>query len=102
MTERNAFCRIEWMPSIADKTVRCRPFQALASMGKVYLPKHVAWRSDLVGQLLRFSAGKYDDGVDVCSLLGRGLEFVRPPKMTPPMKLKPPPMVKSGQAWMGR
>ena len=40
-----------------------------------------------MSQLMRFPAGKYDDGVDVCSLIGRGLEHARPPKM--PKQVKP-------------
>jgi len=59
--------------------VRARPFQARSAMGKVYLPKHAPWLPDLMGQLMRFPAGKYDDGVDVCSLIGRGLEHARAP-----------------------
>lgn len=80
MTDRGAMCRIEWLASIADKPTRARAFQALASMGKVHWPKTAPWKDDVVSQLLRFPAGKLDDGVDVCSLIGRGLEFVRSPK----------------------
>jgi predicted phage terminase large subunit-like protein len=81
MNDRRAFCRLEWLPSISEKTVRCRPFQALCSMGKVFFPRNTPWKADLIGQLLRFPAGRYDDGVDVCSLIGRGLEHVRPPRI---------------------
>lgn len=80
MTERGAMCRIEWLASIADKPTRARSFQALASMGKVHFPKGKPWADEVKGQLLRFPAGKYDDGVDVCSLIGRGLEFIKSPR----------------------
>ena len=76
MAEREAACRVEWLPSINDKPTRARSFQALASMGKVIFPKHATWKADVLGQLLRFPAGKHDDCVDVCSLMGRGLQFV--------------------------
>ena len=76
MEERHAYCWIEWLPSISDKPTRARSFQALASMGKVKLPKNAPWKADLLSQLLRFPAGKHDDGVDVLSLLGRGMEMV--------------------------
>jgi predicted phage terminase large subunit-like protein len=76
MTERQALCRMEWLPSIHDKPTRARNFQALASMGKVLWPKQATWKADVLGQLLRFPAGKHDDAVDVCGLLGRGLQFV--------------------------
>ena len=79
MTQRNAFCRIEWLPSVADKPTRARSIQAMASMGKVFFPKNAAWKGDVLAQLLRFPAGKHDDSVDVFSLIGRGLEFIREP-----------------------
>lgn len=80
MQQREAYCRIEWLASIADKPTRARPIQALASMGKVFLPKKAPWKDRLKAQMLRFPAGKHDDAVDVLSLFGRGLEFMRGPK----------------------
>jgi predicted phage terminase large subunit-like protein len=85
MLERGTLCRLEWLSSINDKVVRARPFQAKASMGNVFVPAHSGWLADLMSQLMRFPAGKYDDGVDVCSLIGRGLEHARPPKIEKPM-----------------
>lgn len=81
MEERRAFCRLEWLPSIDDKATRCRPFQALASMGKVWVPRLSSWKADVVGQLLRFPAGLHNDAVDVCSLIGRGLQMIQPPEI---------------------
>jgi predicted phage terminase large subunit-like protein len=81
MTERHAFVRLEWLPSVAEKTARCRPFQSLAAMQKIFLPEQAAWKADLIGQLTRFPAGKYDDGVDVCSLIGRGIELMPAPRI---------------------
>jgi predicted phage terminase large subunit-like protein len=81
MTERRAFVRLEWMSSVAEKTARCRPFQALASAGKVFVPEHAGWKAELLGQLTRFPSGKYDDGVDVCSLIGRGIELMPAPRI---------------------
>lgn len=86
MIERQTPCRLEWLPSIADKVVRARSFQARASMGNVFIPDHAQWLPDLMSQLMRFPAGKYDDGVDVCSLIGRGLEYARPPEMKAPQQ----------------
>lgn len=100
MKERNAFCRMEWMPSIADKPTRARSIQALASMGKLFLPKNAVWKAEVLTQLLRFPAGKHDDAVDVFSLIGRALQHVRSPKK------KPKTILKTGHAhgnhsWMG-
>lgn len=76
MSDREALCRIEWIPSIQDKKTRAIPFQALMSMGKVFWPKHAAWKAHVQDQLLRFDAGKLDDAVDTCGLFGRGMKFV--------------------------
>jgi predicted phage terminase large subunit-like protein len=76
MQERDAWCRIEWLASIADKPTRARSIQARASMGKVFFPKNAPWKSHVMDQLLRFPAGKNDDAVDVLSLIGRGMEFI--------------------------
>lgn len=82
MEERRTFCRLEWLPSIHDKPTRCRTFQALAASEKVFLPRLAPWKSEVLGQLLRFPAGMHDDAVDVCSLIGRGLAMVRPPDVS--------------------
>lgn len=100
MQAREAFCRIEWLASISDKPTRARPIQALASMGKVFFPKNAPWKHELMSQMLRFPAAKFDDGVDVMSLFGRGMEHIRGPKKKDHIK----PIVKrvSGpQGWMG-
>lgn len=76
MIQRNAMCRVEWLASINDKPTRARSFQAMASMGKVLIPKRAAWLGDLMNELLRFPAGRNDDCVDVCGLIGRGLQFI--------------------------
>jgi predicted phage terminase large subunit-like protein len=97
MQERKAWCPIEWLPSINDKASRARSIQGRASMGKVFLPKNAAWKGHVLAQLLRFPAGKHDDAVDVFSLIGRGLEYIRPAKPKP--KKKTERRVASG--WMG-
>lgn len=79
MNERRATCRLEWLPSIHDKPTRARSIQALASMGKLWFPASATWKADVIGQALRFPAGKHDDAVDVLSLIGRGLAHIRPP-----------------------
>jgi predicted phage terminase large subunit-like protein len=76
--ERQAYCRVEWIPSTADKPTRARSFQARASMGKVFLPREKDWSQRLLSQLLAFPAGKYDDAVDVCSLMGQVIDQSHP------------------------
>mgnify|MGYP000925939534 FL=1 len=76
LQERHAYCNIEWLASVSDKTSRARAIQARASMGKVFFPKRAEWKDHVMAQLLRFPAGKHDDAVDVLSLFGRGLEYI--------------------------
>jgi predicted phage terminase large subunit-like protein len=103
MQERQTLCRLEWLPSIGDKVVRARAFQARAAMGNVYIPSQAPWLPDLMSQLMRFPAGKYDDGVDVCSLIGRGLEHARPPQIPETRRREvpsDPPRRNDGLGWM--
>jgi predicted phage terminase large subunit-like protein len=72
MDERRAWTAIEWIASIHDKPTRARAFQALAANGKVSFPKS-PWSGDVLDQLIRFPAGKHDDAVDCCSLIGRAV-----------------------------
>jgi predicted phage terminase large subunit-like protein len=73
MRERKVFCRLEWMPSVADKPTRARSFQAYAASGRVYFEKD----ADL-GEFLSFPAGKHDDDVDTASLIGRAIDQAHP------------------------
>lgn len=99
MQAREAYCRIEWLPSVSDKPTRARSIQAMASMGKIFMPKQAPWKAELMGQLLRFPAGRFDDGVDVMSLFGRGLEHIRGAKKAAPAPKLPLP-VGGSQGWM--
>lgn len=74
-TEWRTYFRQEWINSMSDKPTRARAFQARASMGKVYLPDTPKGQQ-ILDQLLRFPAGKYDDKVDACSLFALALERV--------------------------
>ncbi len=76
MAQREAHCRIEYLPSVAAKEIRARSFQALAASGKVMFPKHAPWKAHVLQNLLSFPAGAHDDSVDVCSLIGRGLKLL--------------------------
>lgn len=75
--ERKAFSRFEWITRTGDKAAMARGFQARASMGKVYLPR-TQWAEDLLTQMLSFPAGKHDDKVDVCALLGMAMDQAHP------------------------
>ncbi len=71
---------VEVTPSV-DKETRAQSIAARVAMGKVYVPKGPIW-DRLVEEMLAFPNGIHDDGVDMLSLLGLGLQsqFGRKPK----------------------
>lgn len=73
MMERQVYARMEWLPSISDKPTRARAIQSRAAMGLVSIPETEDGER-VLAQLLSFPAGKYDDAVDVCSLMGRAID----------------------------
>lgn len=84
MREREAFCRMEWLPSIHDKPTRARGFQARAAMGCVWFEQGAE-----LDEFLTFPAGKHDDDVDCASLIGRALDMAHPAiAATPPKEKK--------------
>jgi predicted phage terminase large subunit-like protein len=76
MRETGTFTRRVALPSASSKADRALGFAARASAGCVYLPKDKPWAIRLLNQLCAFNGqdGRADDGVDVCSLVGRGLD----------------------------
>ena len=82
MEERKLYLNLEWMASMADKSARASNFQGRAANRKVFLPRKAHWASDLLSQLIRFPAGLHEDKVDVCSLIGRGLQSQSAPTNT--------------------
>jgi phage terminase large subunit-like protein len=79
MQQRKTYIRVEWLTSNRDKAANARGFQALASMGKVFIPR-TEWGDALIDQLASFPAGKFDDKVDVCGLFGRLLDQTYGPR----------------------
>jgi predicted phage terminase large subunit-like protein len=77
MIETATRCRMEWVPSIHDKATRARGFQSRAAMGEVSLLEGDKGER-VLKQLLTFPAGKHDDAVDVCSLMGMALDMAHP------------------------
>jgi len=84
MRERNVFCRLEWLPSVADKPTRARSFQAMAATGRV----HFEPGAD-IAEFLVFPAGKHDDDVDTASLIGRAIDQAHPAIVAERPKEKP-------------
>jgi predicted phage terminase large subunit-like protein len=91
LSDRGAFCKIEWIPSIHDKETRALGFQAMMAMGKVFWPRNAKWKSRVQDQMLRFSnTSKVDDAVDALGLFGRGFKFVNAAKKSVARKVYEP------------
>lgn len=70
--ERGIYAHFDWLARTANKAAMAQTFRARAAMGKVYIP-FTEWGDRLINQLCAFPAGKHDDGVDVCALIGMAL-----------------------------
>jgi predicted phage terminase large subunit-like protein len=75
MIDRNAMCRMEWLPHIGDKATKAQSIIATAGMGRLHWPR-AAWVAELQRQCLVFPAGSPDDGVDTLGMLGRGADTI--------------------------
>lgn len=84
MKERQIFVRRSLPPSIGDKELRVEGFAALVQAGCVHIPDDVPWGDELIAQLCAFPAGRYDDKVDVCGLVGRMLDELHTPRPSDP------------------
>jgi hypothetical protein len=77
MQERKIYCRTEWIPKTADKTISARGFQARASAGKIHVPAgEIGDR--LIDQWIRFPSAAHDDAVDVMSTFCMALDQAHP------------------------
>lgn len=77
MRERNVFCRLEWLSRPADKAAMARAFQGRAEMGLVSIARTKDGDA-LLDQMMTFPAGKNDDKVDACALLGMAINMAHP------------------------
>lgn len=89
MREYGAFTYREALASAGNKASRALGFAARASAGAVWIP-NTEWGDRLVNQLCSFTGedGRVDDMVDVCSLLGRGLDSMQNAQAKPKAKEK--------------
>ena len=95
MIDRQALCRLEWLPHIGDKPTKAQSIISTAGMGRLFWPR-AAWVAELQRQCLVFPAGQPDDGVDTLGLAGRGADSLGTPR-----RLKPKTSVTPASSWMG-
>lgn len=87
--ERKVYFSRQQFTSARDKPTRAQSFRARMAMGKVYFPRNAPWVSGLIAEMLSFPAGRHDDQIDACALIGRLLDDMvggsRPPKPKAPV-----------------
>lgn len=83
MREKQTFTAIEPLPSIQDKVAKASSFRGRASAGTIHFPRGKVWAQKLVEQLCAFPAGRFDDMVDVCGLIGRGIDQMAAARKAP-------------------
>lgn len=98
MAEANAHVHVEYLTSSQDKIARVASFRGRASAGKVHLPRK-PWAYRLVDQLCAFPMGRFDDAVDVCGNIGRGLDDMANASK-PATTKRPEPPKPFTEAWM--
>lgn len=87
MRERRTFCRLEWIVRGHDKPTMARGLQALASARKVKIAD-TEYGHRLLGQMLQFPAGKFDDAVDMAALMGLVIDQAHPALISKPVPAK--------------
>ena len=101
MIDRDALCRVEWLPTVGAKgsDARAGSIIAVAGMGRLLWPV-AAWVGELQRQCLVFPAGAPDDGVDTLALLGRGADTLGRSRVLKKPEHKPQ-FAGHAQGWMG-
>ncbi len=71
-----------------DKEARARAIQGRMQQGKVYFPRNIIWSDLLIGEMLRFPNGVFDDQVDALAWIGQMMAefytFKEKPEAPPP------------------
>lgn len=74
MLETGTYMNIREVTPIGDKAQRAQSFAARFAMGKVYFPRNALWTEKAIAEMMAFPNGVHDDFVDMCSLIGLGLQ----------------------------
>jgi hypothetical protein len=94
----DVYCDLRSLPSIKDKIAKAMNFQARASIGQIRLPRHHPETPKIINQLTSLPAGRYDDKVDNCGLVGRGIDQYHPARK--PETENKPKIIPFTQAWV--
>ena len=98
MSHAQKFVAIESLPSLDDKAIKLQAFHARATAGTIHVPIRRRWAEDLIDQLVKFPAGRWDDKADCCGLLGRGVDKMVDARL--PSATATPNLVPFTEAWL--
>lgn len=70
MEEEEIYCPIIEEHPVGDKLQRAQSGRARCSQGKIRFPKYASWWPRAKAELLKFPNGRFDDFVDVISMIG--------------------------------
>jgi len=73
MEEEGVYCPIIEEQPVGDKLQRAHSGRARCAQGKIRFPKSAPWWSRAKSEMLKFPNGRYDDFVDVISMIGMKL-----------------------------
>jgi hypothetical protein len=72
MHQRKIYRAVETIPSRHAKEIRAQSIAGRMAVRGLFLPAgNAPWLADFVSEMLAFPAGRTDDQVDCCSLLGQ-------------------------------
>jgi predicted phage terminase large subunit-like protein len=74
MMETARYFNLVEVTPVGDKEQRAQSFAARVAMGKVFIPIGPPWAERAIDEMLSFPMGLHDDFVDMCSLIGLGLQ----------------------------
>jgi predicted phage terminase large subunit-like protein len=98
MRESQRFVHIESLPSLQDKSIKLQSFHARVTAKTVHFPLKRKWAEDVIDQLVKFPAGRWDDKADVCGLIGRGIDQMLDARV--PVLDNRPSLVPFTEAWL--
>jgi predicted phage terminase large subunit-like protein len=98
MAQQRAWVDLQTISSMTDKASKLQTFHAMCQAGAVHFPIRRKWADEVIEQLIKFPAGRWDDKADACGLLARGIDQMQNPHV--PMPVKKEILTPMTEAWL--